>query len=136
MCGDGRPYLVALLTLDPDELPALAERAGVEPDVGLLAEHPLARAELQADIDAINERFARIEQIKRFTVLDHELSQSDGELTPTLKVKRAAVTSRYADRRRRALRRPADVRAARQAALWSGTWRKRGSACCWTSGAR
>ncbi len=89
--GDRRSYLVALLTLDPDEAPKLAEKVGAEPDVAKLAASDAARAELQSVIDAVNSRFARIEQVKRFAVLDRDLSQEEGELTPTLKVKRGVV---------------------------------------------
>ena len=96
--GDNRPYLVALVTLDPDELGALAECTGAPPDVAAMANDPRVLAELRADVDAVNSRFARIEQIKRFAILEHELSQAAGELTPTLKVKRAAVAERYGDR--------------------------------------
>ena len=96
--GDNRPYLVALITLDPDELDALAERTGAPADVAAMATDPRVLAELRADVDAVNSRFARIEQIKRFAILEHELSQAAGELTPTLKVKRAAVAARYGDR--------------------------------------
>ncbi len=52
---------------------------------------------VQQEVDAINAKLARIEQVKRFAILGHDLSQADGELTPTLKVKRAAVYDRYAD---------------------------------------
>ena len=89
--GDNRPYLVALLTLDPDELPALARRLGVPADAATLVDDELVRELLQAEVDQVNERFARIEQVKRFAVLDRDLTQTAGELTPTLKVKRAAV---------------------------------------------
>jgi long-chain acyl-CoA synthetase len=94
--GDNRPYLVALLTLDRDEVDALAERAGADPELAMLIRHPGVLAEIQADVDAVNARVARIEQIKRFSILDHDFAQSDGEVTPTLKVKRAAVADRYA----------------------------------------
>jgi long-chain acyl-CoA synthetase len=96
--GDGRPYLVALITLDSDELPALAERAGVAPDVATMAHDDRVRAEIQREVDRANEHFARIEQVKRFTILDHELSQAAGELTPTLKVKRSVVYDKYASK--------------------------------------
>jgi long-chain acyl-CoA synthetase len=95
--GDNRSYLVALLTLDPDELPALAERCGVEPDPAAMAEHERVRAELKREVAAVNRRFARIEQVKRFAILDRDLTQEDGELTPTMKVKRAVVYREYAD---------------------------------------
>jgi long-chain acyl-CoA synthetase len=95
--GDNRPYLVALLTLGDDDLAALAERAGVEPDRAALASAPGALAAIREEVDGVNARFARIEQIKRFAVLDRELSQADGELTPTLKVKRAAVGAHFAE---------------------------------------
>jgi long-chain acyl-CoA synthetase len=95
--GDNRSYLVALLTLDADEVPALAAELGVPADVGEMAAHPRVREVLQRDVDAANSRFARIEQIKRFAVLDTDLSQAAGELTPTMKVKRNVVETRYAD---------------------------------------
>ena len=98
VAGDGRSYLVALLTLDPDEAPKLAEELGIPDDQRSMAADARVRAAVQSDVDAVNARFARIEQIKRFDILDRDLSQSDGELTPTLKVKRPVIYRRYADR--------------------------------------
>ena len=96
--GDNRPYLVALLTIDPDEAPALAEHTGApSPDMATLAAHPGVRAELQRAVDEVNAKLARIEQIKRFAILDRDLTQADGELTPTLKVKRPVVTQHYGE---------------------------------------
>jgi long-chain acyl-CoA synthetase len=95
--GDNRPYLVALLTLDRDEQHKLAERLRVSPDTARMAEDESVRAVVQQEVDAINAKLARIEQVKRFAILDHDLSQAGGELTPTLKVKRAIVYDRYAD---------------------------------------
>ncbi len=96
--GDRRPYLTALLTIDPDEAGALAEKVGA-PSKSLadLAKHPGVREELQSAVDETNKKFARIEQVKKFTVLERDLSQEHEELTPTLKVKRRVVYQRYAD---------------------------------------
>jgi long-chain acyl-CoA synthetase len=93
--GDNRPYLVALLTLDPEEAPALADQLGITGSPQALADDERVRAALQAEVDAVNQQFARIEQIKSFLVLDHDLTQAAGELTPTLKVKRNVVEDHY-----------------------------------------
>jgi long-chain acyl-CoA synthetase len=97
--GDRRPYLTALLTLDPDEVEALAEKVGAEgADAAALAKHPVVREEIQACVDDVNKRMARIAQVKKFAILERDLSQEDGELTPSLKVKRNVVYERYARR--------------------------------------
>jgi long-chain acyl-CoA synthetase len=95
--GDNRSYLVALLTLDPDEAPKLAEKLGVPSDLSVMSLDEKVRAEIQAAVDSANERFARIEQVKRFAILDRQLTEDAGELTPTMKVKRALVYKRHED---------------------------------------
>jgi long-chain acyl-CoA synthetase len=96
--GDRRSYLVALLTLDPDEAPQLAEQLGIPADLPGMAADQRVRDLIGREVEAVNARFARIEQVKRFDILDRDLSQSAGELTPTLKVKRPVIHERYADR--------------------------------------
>jgi long-chain acyl-CoA synthetase len=95
--GDNRPYLVAVLTLDGDQIAALAGRLGTAPDRATAARDPAVHAEIEKEVEAVNSKFARIEQIKRFAILPEDLSQEHGELTPTLKVKRAFVYEKYAD---------------------------------------
>jgi long-chain acyl-CoA synthetase len=97
VAGDRRPYLVALITLDPEEAPALAEQLGLEnADLPSLARDEKVRAEVQKAVDEVNSHVGPVEQIKRFEILDHDLSQETGELTPTLKVKRNVVHEKYA----------------------------------------
>ena len=97
--GDRKPYLTALVTLDPDECAALAEKVGADDaDPAALASNADVVAEIQARVDETNKRFARIAQVKRFEILERDLSQAEQELTPSLKVKRNVVYERYADR--------------------------------------
>jgi long-chain acyl-CoA synthetase len=95
--GDARPYLVAMVTLDRDEQSKLAERLRVPENTAAMARDDRVHAVVQEAVDEVNSKLARIEQIKRFAILDHDLSQDGGELTPTLKVKRAVVYDRYAE---------------------------------------
>ena len=62
-----------------------------------MASDPRVREVIQHEVDGVNEHFANIEQIKRFHILDRELTQEAGELTPTMKVKRAVIHDKYAD---------------------------------------
>ncbi len=97
MHGDQRPYPVALITLDEEEIPVYANEHGLPQDIPSLASDPSIHALIQAELDRINAKYAQVEQIKRFAILDHDLSQATGELTPTLKVKRAVVNELYAE---------------------------------------
>jgi long-chain acyl-CoA synthetase len=93
--GDRRPYLVALVTLDADEAVTYAKQHGLPEDPEALASNEKVKAEIEAHVEQINKKFARVEQVKKIRILPHDLSQARGELTPTLKVKRAAVASGY-----------------------------------------
>jgi long-chain acyl-CoA synthetase len=96
--GDRRPYLVALVTLDPEEAPALAAQLGIEnAGPAALSQDEKVREEIQKAVDDVNSHVGPVEQIKRFEILDHDLSQETGELTPTLKVKRNVVHEKFAD---------------------------------------
>ncbi|MEA2428570.1 MAG: long-chain acyl-CoA synthetase [Thermoleophilaceae bacterium] len=93
--GDRRPYLVALITIDPEEIPAFAQEHELAPEDVL--ESDAVRAEVQKAVDEVNAKVGRVEQVKKFAILDHDLSQATGELTPTLKVKRNVVNEKFAD---------------------------------------
>ena len=97
MHGDRRPYPVVLITLDPEEIPNFASEHGLPEDPAALAREPKVHELVQGILDDVNGRYARVEQIKKFVILDHDLSQETGELTPTLKVKRNVVNEKYAD---------------------------------------
>jgi long-chain acyl-CoA synthetase len=97
MHGDQRPYPVVLITLDEEEMPAYAREHGLPEDIPTLATEPAVRELIQKEIDRANSKYAQVEQVKKFVILDHDLTQATGELTPTLKVKRGVVNERYAE---------------------------------------
>jgi len=94
--GDRRPYLTALVTLDPEEAAKYAEEHDLPDDPAALAGNADIKASIMAHVDQINEKFARVEQVKKIKILAADLSQEGGELTPTLKVKRNVVADKYA----------------------------------------
>jgi long-chain acyl-CoA synthetase len=95
MHGDQRPYPVVMVTLDEEEIPAYAHEHGLPEDIVSLSRDPQIRELIQHEIDRANSKYAQVEQVKKFVILDHDLSQATGELTPTLKVKRNVVNERY-----------------------------------------
>ena len=97
MYGDRKPYPVALITLDPEEILPWARERGLGEDVAELANNEQVREMVQKELDRANSNYAQVEQIKRFEIIDHDLSIETGELTPTLKVKRNVVYERYAE---------------------------------------
>jgi long-chain acyl-CoA synthetase len=97
MHGDRRPFPVALITLDPEEILPWAKEHGLPEDLAALSAADEVQALVQAELDRANAQYAQVEQIKKFAILDRDLTVEDGELTPTLKVKRALVNERFAD---------------------------------------
>ena len=95
--GDGRPYVVALVTLDPDAAAAYATAHGLRPDPAVLAQDEGLRAVVRAGIEAGNARLSRVEQVKAFEILPTFWEPGGDELTPTLKLRRRPIATKYAD---------------------------------------
>jgi long-subunit acyl-CoA synthetase (AMP-forming) len=95
--GDRRPYNTALVVLDPDFAPAWAAQHGLAgKSVEALATEPALIAAVQAGVDAGNARLARVEQVKKFTILPADWLPGGDELTPTMKLKRKPIAAKYA----------------------------------------
>jgi long-chain acyl-CoA synthetase len=97
MHGDRRPYPVALITLDPEEILPWAKDNGLPEDMGELSKNERVNGMIQTELDRANSNYAQVEQIKTFVILDRDLTIEEGELTPTLKVKRNVVNDRFGD---------------------------------------
>jgi long-chain acyl-CoA synthetase len=93
--GDRRNYVTALLVLDGEAAPVWARQHGIEADLAALAADPGILAEVERGVRAANEHLARVEQVRRFTLLPTEWTAETGELTPTLKRRRKVIGERY-----------------------------------------
>ncbi len=97
--GDARPYLTVIIMIDQENVEKYAQDHDVPfSNYASLTRAPEVQALIQAELDRVNTRFARVEQIKKFFLLDTQLSAEDEELTPTMKLKRKLVQQKYAER--------------------------------------
>jgi long-subunit acyl-CoA synthetase (AMP-forming) len=95
--GDGRSYNTALIVLDSDFAPAWAAQQGIEEtSLASLARDERMRAAVQQGVDAANAKLARVEQVKKFTVVEGDWLPGGDELTPTMKLKRKPIEQKYA----------------------------------------
>ncbi len=96
--GDRRPYVVALIVLDPDAAAAFAAHHGIsDTSAAALATHPAIHAAIDTAVTTGNSKLSRVEQIKRFTILPAFWEPGGDEITPTMKLKRRPVTEKYAE---------------------------------------
>jgi long-chain acyl-CoA synthetase len=97
--GDRKPYLTVIIMIDQENVEKYAQDNDVPfSNYASLTRAPEVQDLIQAEIDRINAKFARVEQIKKFFLLDTQLSAEDEELTPTMKLKRKLVQQKYAGR--------------------------------------
>ena len=96
--GDKRPFIAAIISLDPEMLPIWLANNGADKNMTLAqaAKSPIVLAEIQKAIDRVNRNFSTAESIRKFVVIDQELSEESGHLTPSLKIKRDAVLRDFA----------------------------------------
>ena len=97
--GDQKPYISALITLDEEMLPAWLKNNGHDETLSVTeaANHPAVIAEIQKAVDAANATVSRAESIRKFHILDIELTETSGHLTPKLSIKRSVILVDFAD---------------------------------------
>jgi long-chain acyl-CoA synthetase len=95
--GDARPYVSALITLDPVEVERWATEQGFEGDPSKLPASARVHGLIQGVVDEVNRDRSRFEQVKRFAILPRDFTMEAGEVTPTLKLRRRAVQEHFAD---------------------------------------
>ena len=95
--GDKRAYLTVIIMIDQDNVEKFAQDADIPfSNYASLTRAPEVQELIQKEIDRVNQKFARVEQIKKFFLLDTQLTAEDEELTPTMKLKRKLVEKKYA----------------------------------------
>jgi len=97
LVGDQKPYLTAIIMIDQDNIEKFAQDHDVPfSNYASLTQSPQVQALIQSVVDQANAQFARVEQVKKFWLLDTQLTAEDEELTPTMKLKRKLVQTKYA----------------------------------------
>ncbi|MFC5665282.1 AMP-dependent synthetase/ligase [Kitasatospora misakiensis] len=96
LIGDRRPHAAVLVTLDPETVTAWAADRGIADPLPALARHPAVRTLVQTELDRVNDHFAPATRARALAVLDHDFTVEDGTLTPSLKIRRNVVETRYA----------------------------------------
>lgn len=95
--GDRRPFLTALVTLDPEKAPSWAKEQGIDGDGAAIANHERTIKEVEGAINEVNQTLAKVEGVKKFRVLERDFLQEENEITPTMKVKRKSINEIYGD---------------------------------------
>jgi long-chain acyl-CoA synthetase len=96
--GDKRPYLVALVMIDHENVERYAQDHAIPfSNFASLCRRPEVQELIQGEIDRVNQGFARVEQVKKFRLIEQKLTAEDEELTPTMKLKRKLVNEKYKD---------------------------------------
>jgi len=96
--GDKRPYLVALIMIDHENVERYAQDSAIPfSNFASLCRRPEIQELIQGEIDRVNKHFARVEQVKKFRLIEQKLTAEDEELTPTMKLKRKLVNEKYKD---------------------------------------
>jgi long-chain acyl-CoA synthetase len=95
--GDGQPFIAALVTIDPDTLPAWAEAHGKSRKVADLLEDPELRGEIEAAVEDANKAVSKAESIRRFAIVADVWTEEGGQLTPSLKLRRGVVMREHRD---------------------------------------
>jgi long-chain acyl-CoA synthetase len=95
--GDKRPFLSALITLDPEKAPGWGQEQGIGSDIADIANHERCLKEIEGAINEVNQTLAKVEGIKKFRILERDFLQEENEITPTMKVKRKQINLLYDD---------------------------------------
>jgi len=95
--GDGQPFIAALVTIDPETLPAWAEQHGKSGNLANLLADPDLRADVEAAVEEANKAVSKAESIRRFAILSSAWTEEGGQLTPSLKLKRGVVMREHRD---------------------------------------
>ncbi len=97
MIGDKRAFLTAIIMIDQENVEKFAQDQDVAfSNYASLTRTPEVQALIQKELERVNQKFARVEQIKKFFLLENQLTAEDEELTPTMKLKRKLVEKKYA----------------------------------------